>query len=93
MSSHGIYTLSNSAGTRISPPGTHSGVDITVQNNNSAGYIYLGAENVSASSYGIRILPEHAVSFELPGQDALYAIGASAGMTAAVLITGLEAGS
>lgn len=93
MSSHNIYTLSSSSATSLTPPGTHSGMDITVQNNNNDGYIYIGAEGVTTTNYGMRILPEHAVSLELPGNDALYAVSASTGMTAAVFKTDLETGS
>lgn len=93
MSSHNIYTLNSSSATRLTPAGTHSGMDITIQNNNNDGYIYIGAEGVTTTSYGIRILPEHAISFELPGNDSLYAVSASTGMTAAVFKTDLEAGS
>jgi len=90
MTQHNLITISDSVATRITPPGTHSGMDITVQNVNSSGYIYLGGEDVSDEDYGYRILPNHALSIELPGKDALYVIGSIANLKVAVLKTGLE---
>jgi hypothetical protein len=94
MASHSLITLSDSQKTRLTPNGTHSGRDITIQNVNSSGYIYLGGDNtVSSTNYGFRILPNQAISFELPGKDALYAIASTNGMSVAVLQTNLEKGS
>jgi hypothetical protein len=94
MASHNLINLSNTSATRLAPNGTHSGVDLTVQNVNASGYIYLGAnDSVSSSSYGFRILPNHSISFELPGSDNLYAVASTTGMQAAVMITNLESGA
>jgi hypothetical protein len=94
MASHNLINLSNSSATRLSPNGVHNGVDITIQNVNSSGYIYIGAnDSVDSSDYGFRILPNHSISFELPGTDALYAIASSNGLQIAVIITNLEQGS
>lgn len=94
MASHNLINLSNTSATRLAPNGTHSGVDLTIQNVNESGYIYIGAnEDVSSSSYGFRIMPNHSISFELPGKDNLYAIGSTTGLQAAVMITNLESGS
>ena len=90
MTIHQIFTLSDSATTRLTPLGTHSGMDITVQNVNSSGYIYIGGENVSSSSYGFRILPNHAISFELAGEDSLFAIASVDDLNIAVIKIGLE---
>lgn len=68
-------------------------MDITLQNVNDYGYIYVGAEGVSSSSYGYRISPNHAISFELPGTAALYAVSSIDEMKIAVLRTNLEKGS
>ena len=92
MTTHNIYTLSDSTATRITPNGTHSGMDITIQNVNLDGYIYVGGEGVTASSYGYRIMPSHAISFELSGRDDLYLIAENADMDAAVLQINLEQG-
>ncbi len=90
MASHETIALSSSTATRLTPPGTHSGMDITLQNVNSTGYVYVGVEGVTSSSYGFRILPNHSISFELAGLDSLYAIASGAGMNLAVLRIDLE---
>lgn len=90
---HNLVTLTNAEATRLSPVGTHSGCDITIQNVDSTEYVYVGGASVSTTSYGYRISPNHAISFELPGKDALYAVASDDGVQAAVIITSLEAGS
>lgn len=91
MTQHILHTLSNSAATKLTPNGAHSGMDFTVQNVNDTGYIYLGGnEDVSSTNYGFRILPNHSISFEIPGKDALYAIASANGMKAAVISMNLE---
>jgi hypothetical protein len=85
-----LYTLSDTTATLVSPYGTHSGVDITIQNVNSSGYIYVGNENVSDTAYGFRILPNHAISFELGGKDSLYLVSSVDNMQAAVVMIALE---
>lgn len=92
MTTHSVITLSDTTPTRISPNGTHSGLDITVQNISTSGYVYVGGEGVTTSSYGYRISANSAISFELPGRDALYLIGSTNSIEAAVLTMGLEAG-
>lgn len=94
MTSHEIFTISDSSTTKITPDGLHSGMDITIQNINVSGNIYVGGEGVTNSDYGYRLIPGHAISFELPGTDDLYLI-AETGETldAAVLKTGLEIGN
>jgi hypothetical protein len=90
MTYHNLYTLSDADATRVTPPGAHSGMDITIQNVNEYGYIYLGGEDVSAINYGYRLLPNHAISLELPSLDALYLIAELDDAKAAVLTIGLE---
>lgn len=91
MASHAIITLSDQAPTRLTPNGVHGGMDITVQNTNENGYIYIGVnEETSSTDYGFRLIPNQAISFELPGPDALYAIAETDAMTVAVLEIGLE---
>lgn len=89
MTTHILYTLSNTTATNLSL-GKDSGFDITVQNVNDTGYIYLGGEGVSSSNYGFRLSPNQAFSIELPGTDDLYAIGSTTNLSAAVLRTSLE---
>lgn len=91
MTQHILHTLSNTAATKLTPNGAHSGMDFTVQNVNDTGYIYLGGnEDVSSTDYGFRILPNHSISFEIPGKDALYAIASANGMKAAIISMNLE---
>jgi hypothetical protein len=90
MTIHSNPTLSTSEPTRLSPNGVHSGVDITIQNLSETAYIYLGGENVDVESFGYRLSPGAAWSVELPGTDALYAVGDENGSYIAVLQTGLD---
>lgn len=93
MSTHLVITLSNEEPTRLTPNGVHSGMDITIQNINTTGYVYVGGEGLTSSSFGYRIAPDHAISFELPGGDSLYALSSEDEMSIAVLKTNLESGS
>jgi hypothetical protein len=78
----------------LTPNGTHSGIDITLQNVNASGYIYIGGDSeISDTNYGFRIMPNHSISFELPGRDELYAIASINEIKVAVIKTNLESGS
>ena len=90
MTLHALVTLDSTTATRLTPNGTHSGMDITIQNIHASAYVYIGAEGVTASDYGYRIAPGSAFSVELPGTNALYAITNVNGSSVAVLKTGLE---
>jgi hypothetical protein len=90
MTQHALTTLSDSEATRITPNGTHSGMDITIQNVDEAAIVYLGGEGVTASDYGFKLTAGAAWSVELPGNDALYAISDTNGSDIAVLRLGLE---
>jgi hypothetical protein len=89
---HSLTTLSNLSATRLTPNGLHSGMDITIQNLEPDIYVYIGAESVSLTDFGYRLNPGSAISFELSGKNALYAIADTAGGTVAVLRTALEIG-
>jgi len=93
MTIHALTSLSNTVATRLTPPGVHSGMDITIQNVHSSAYVYIGGEGVTSSSYGYRISPNSAISFELPGKDALYAITGTNGSQIAIIKTNLETGN
>jgi hypothetical protein len=86
-----IKRLIGAASTRITPNGTHSGMDITLQNVSESATIYIGGEGVSTTNYGFRLSPGQAFSIELPGLDALYAAASDADTPLAILQTGLEA--
>jgi hypothetical protein len=92
MTAHSLTTLSNSTATRLTPNGTHSGMDITIQNIHASAYVYIGGEGVTSASYGYRLNPGSAISFELPGKNALYAISGTNGSQIAILQTRLEVG-
>ncbi len=87
---HSLVTLSNSTATRLTPPGAHGGMDVTLQNVNATGYIYIGGLGVTSGSYGFRILPNHSISFELASNDALYAISSVDAMNVAMIQISLE---
>lgn len=90
---HSLVTLSNTEDTRLTPAGLHSGMDITIQNVDDAAYVYLGGEGVTTLDYGYRLAPGSAISWELPGKDALYAITDTDASKVAVIKTKLETGS
>lgn len=90
MTQHAIIAVSNTTATRLTPFGSHSGMDITIQNINASGYVYIGGEGVTTLNYGYRISANSAISFELPGGDSLYAIASDSGMSVATIQIGLE---
>jgi hypothetical protein len=88
---HNFITLSDTEATLVSDPSkTGSGRDITLQNVNNSGYIYIGASNVTSEDYGYRIAANTAISFELPAQDELFAIAENDEMDLAVISITLE---
>lgn len=89
MTIHSLTTLSDSSATLLSPNGTHSGVNVSVQNANDDGYIYIGGDTVTTLDYGYRISPNSAIAFELDAYDSIYAVSETNGMKAAVIITTL----
>jgi hypothetical protein len=93
MTTHAIYNLSNSQATLVTPNGVHSGMDITIQNVNSSGFVYIGGETVTSSDYGYRISPGQAWSVELSGRDSIYAVSNNPGAVIAVLNFSLEEGN
>ena len=93
MTTHSLTTLSNSTATRLTPLGIHSGMDITIQNVHASATVYIGGEGVTSSNYGYRLLAGNAISFELPGKDALYVISGTNGTQVAVIKTNLESGN
>lgn len=93
MTTNRIVALSTTTPSLLSPAGTHSGVDITVQNIAATGYVYIGGSSaLNSGNYGFRIDPSHAISIELNGRDALYALASTSGVSASVLMTNLEQG-
>lgn len=89
MTQNAVYALNNTTPVKITPDGIHSGLDVTIQNINVAGYVYVGAEGMTTSDFGYRILPNHAISFEVPPNDSLFLLG-STNLSAAVIKLNLE---
>ena len=92
MTTHSLTTLSSTTATMLTPLGLHTGMDITIQNVHATAIVYLGASGVTAEDYGYRLLPGLAISFELPGRNALFAITDTNESQIAILKTGLEIG-
>jgi hypothetical protein len=86
---HNLYDLGVNQ-IAISQPTRSTGRDITIQNVNLDGYIYVGGNGVTSEDYGYRLMPNHAISFELDKQDGLYVVGSREGMKVAVLSINLE---
>jgi len=93
MTQHSLTTLSNTSATRLTPNGTHSGMDITIQNVDESAIVYIGGEGVTSLNYGYRLSADNAFSIELAGLDALYAITNTNGSKVSVLQTSLESGN
>lgn len=92
MAQHELKTIGTTA-VRLTPFGSHSGMDITIQNVNAEGYIYVGTSDaISSTSYGYRISPNNAISFELPSHDSIYVVASDPDLKVAILQTGLEVG-
>jgi hypothetical protein len=89
---HNLYTVGQTA-IPVTPAMSHSGMDITIQNANASGYLYVGNESVTSTNYGYRILPNHAISLELPANTHLSVVASAADMKAAVIYVGLESNS
>jgi hypothetical protein len=68
-------------------------MDITIQNIDDAAFVYIGGDDITSEDFGFRLNPGAAISFELPGKDALYAITDTDESKVAILKTSLESGS
>lgn len=91
MTTHRLYEV-GVIPVKITPEGTHSGMDITIQNVDTALNVYIGTAGVTSTNYGYKLMPGHAWSVELSGMDDLYICGDQAGQYAAVLKVRLESG-
>lgn len=87
---HGLTTLSNTAATLVTTPGTHSGADVTIQNVDDAATVYLGGEGVTTTDYGFKLVAGAAWSVELSSNDHIYAISDTDASKVAVLKVNLE---
>jgi hypothetical protein len=90
MTVHANYSLNNTTPVRLTSPGTHSGLSITIQNISDEDNVYIGGENVTTSSFGASLSPAAGISVDLAnGYDSLYAIGDTSDARIAVLIVSL----
>lgn len=86
MANHSVKTVSVTP-VLLSPTPAHSGADVIIQNNSSAD-VFIGAEDVTVSTYGFKLAPNAAISLRLSGRDTIYAVSASS-VTVNVLTVGL----
>jgi hypothetical protein len=66
-----------------------NGRDVTIQNQGSL-YILIGGEGVNSENYGFVLQPGAAISFELDGVDAIYAVSPPGSGRVSVLSINLE---
>ena len=84
---HKIVTLSTSTPTALTYEDTvQSSYTLVVQNNNDSGYLFLGSDNVSTTSYGYKLFPGQGLTIELSAFNRLYAVCSTNTMTAALLV-------
>jgi hypothetical protein len=76
---HQVVALNASTATSVSPAQApyETRYSISVQNVDSGITVYLGASNVTSSSYGYKLLAGQSFSVDLLASDQLYAIAAS----------------
>lgn len=84
---HKIVTLSTSSPIALTyEDNIQSSYTLVIQNNNDSGYIYIGASNVTTSSYGYKIYPGQGFTIEMSSLNRIYAVCSSNTMTVAVLV-------
>lgn len=84
---HKIVSLSTTTPSALTYEDTvQSSYTLVVQNNNDSGYVYLGSNNVSTSSYGYKLFPGQGLTVELSAFNRMYAVSSNGGMTAALLV-------
>lgn len=86
MIRHEVKTIVDSTAITLDPPNAiRSAYTLIVQNINASGYIYIGASNVSSSSYGYKLYPGQGITIELPSRSTMYAVGSEPDLQVAVL--------
>jgi hypothetical protein len=84
---HKIVSLSTSSPVALTyEDAVQSSYTLVVQNNNNSGYVYIGASDVSTSSYGYKIYPGQGITLELSAFNRIYAVSSNGGMTASLLV-------
>jgi hypothetical protein len=88
---HETYTLTTSGTAyEIIPTIGGNGKDVTIQNNNASANVFIGGPGVTTSSFGFKILPGAAISFELDGTDNIWAVGSENSATVNIMRIDLE---
>lgn len=88
---HETHTLTVSGTAyEILPVRNGNGRDVTIQNNNPSAGVFLGGVGVTSSDYGFKLLPGAAISFELDGEDSIWAVGSENAATVNTLQIQLE---
>lgn len=91
MTTHEAYTLSSSGvAYEILPARGGNGRDVTIQNNNATATIMIGGAGVTTTNYGFKLVPGAAISFELDGDDAIWAVSGTSGIDVHIMTVKLE---
>lgn len=91
MTVHQTQTLTTSGTAyEIIPALQVNGGDITIQNNNASANIFIGGPGVTTSSFGFKLAPGVAISFELNGRDEIWAVSDTNSATVNTLRVSLE---
>jgi hypothetical protein len=86
MIRHELKSISNTTATSLDVANNiRSSYTIIVQNINDTGYIYIGNDQVTSSSYGFKIYPTQAITIELPSRTTMYALASASGMSVSVM--------
>lgn len=91
MAAHETFTLTTAeTAYEIIPANGGNGKDVTIQNNNATASVLIGGPGVTTTDYGFKITPGLAISFELDGDDAIWAVSSTATATVNVMTVKLE---
>jgi len=91
MTTHETFTLTIAeTAYEILPANGGNGKDVTIQNNNATASVLIGGPGVTVADYGFKIAAGAAISFELDGTDAIWAVSPTTAATVNVLTVKLE---
>lgn len=85
MATSTVITVNDSTPTLVTPIGTHSGIDLTIQNTDNTNHVYVGGPNVTSTNYGFLLEKGKAVAFTIPSTESLYVLGSVSSQNIAVL--------
>jgi hypothetical protein len=88
---HNTFTLTTSGvAYEIIPVAGGNGKDVTIQNNNIIGDVLIGGVGVTTSSFGFKLAPNAAISFELDGRDSVWAVSSTSAVSVNLMSINLE---